>query len=179
MISLSDFELAAVMDAAAPIDRRARDAFLREVFIELAKHEVIGPASSAASCATFSVGTSRRAPGTTLSASGTSAESQSEIEQVRPARRRRASIADILIRRGIATAPKPNDARRANFAFSEIAIRWPETVQRLTREAFRLLVSGLLNLFDGPDQHLDRTVRIFPVQLHALIETRTAQMLYL
>ncbi|MEY9183150.1 hypothetical protein ABIG06_004731 [Bradyrhizobium sp. USDA 326] len=42
-ISLSDSEMAAVMDAAAPIDRRARDAFLREVFGELAKHEVIGP----------------------------------------------------------------------------------------------------------------------------------------
>ena len=43
MISLSDDELAAVMDAARPIPARDRDAFLRDVAVELAKYAELGP----------------------------------------------------------------------------------------------------------------------------------------
>jgi hypothetical protein len=42
MISLSNDELAAVMDAARPIPPRDRDQFLRDVAAELAKYEVVG-----------------------------------------------------------------------------------------------------------------------------------------
>jgi hypothetical protein len=42
MISLSDSELAAVMEAARPIPPRDRDQFQREVAVVLAKHEVVG-----------------------------------------------------------------------------------------------------------------------------------------
>jgi hypothetical protein len=41
-LSLSDSELAAVMAAAAPIPRDARDEFLRAVASELEKFEVLG-----------------------------------------------------------------------------------------------------------------------------------------
>ncbi|MCA1529736.1 hypothetical protein [Bradyrhizobium yuanmingense] len=40
--------MSAVMDAAAPIDRRERDVFLRDVFAELSKHVEIGPPASSA-----------------------------------------------------------------------------------------------------------------------------------
>jgi hypothetical protein len=43
MISLSDSELAAVMEAARPIPARDRDQFLRDVASELAKYELLGP----------------------------------------------------------------------------------------------------------------------------------------
>ena len=36
-------EMAAVMDAARPIPPHQRDAFLRDVFDELGKYEVLGP----------------------------------------------------------------------------------------------------------------------------------------
>ena len=42
-LSLSDSELAAVMQAVRPIDPRERDQFLRDVDAELAKYELIGP----------------------------------------------------------------------------------------------------------------------------------------
>ena len=42
-ISFSDSELAAVIEAARPIPPRDRDAFLRDVAAELAKHPEIGP----------------------------------------------------------------------------------------------------------------------------------------
>jgi hypothetical protein len=42
-LSLSDDELAAVMEAARPIPARDRDAFLRDCAAELQKYEVIGP----------------------------------------------------------------------------------------------------------------------------------------
>jgi hypothetical protein len=47
--SLSDDELAIVMDAAAPIQPRDRDAFLRDVASELSKYPELGQALSAAS----------------------------------------------------------------------------------------------------------------------------------
>jgi hypothetical protein len=37
-VSLSDDELAIVMDCARPLDPKARDAFLRDIAAELAKH---------------------------------------------------------------------------------------------------------------------------------------------
>jgi hypothetical protein len=43
MISLSDSELSAVMEAARPIHPRERDQFLRDVVAELAKYELLGP----------------------------------------------------------------------------------------------------------------------------------------
>ena len=43
MVSLSDTELSAVMDAARPIPPRSRDQFLCEVASELAKHDELGP----------------------------------------------------------------------------------------------------------------------------------------
>jgi plasmid stabilization system protein ParE len=43
MISLSDDELAAVMEAARPIPARDRDQFLRDVADELARYPEIGP----------------------------------------------------------------------------------------------------------------------------------------
>ena len=43
MISLSDAELAAIMEAARPIDSRDRDQFLRDVAIELSRYPEIGP----------------------------------------------------------------------------------------------------------------------------------------
>jgi hypothetical protein len=43
MISLSDSELAAVMDAARPIPPRDRDQFLRDVANELARYPEVGP----------------------------------------------------------------------------------------------------------------------------------------
>jgi hypothetical protein len=43
MISLSDSELAAIMDAARPIPARDRGAFLADVAAELSRYEVIGP----------------------------------------------------------------------------------------------------------------------------------------
>jgi hypothetical protein len=43
MVSLSDSELQIVMTAAAPIQRRDRDGFLRDVSAELSKFEVAGP----------------------------------------------------------------------------------------------------------------------------------------
>lgn len=42
MISLSDNELAAIMDAAAPLQPHQRSDFLRDVSSELAKYEVVG-----------------------------------------------------------------------------------------------------------------------------------------
>jgi hypothetical protein len=42
MLSLSDSELAAIMDAARPIPPHDRDQFLRDVASELAKYEVLG-----------------------------------------------------------------------------------------------------------------------------------------
>jgi hypothetical protein len=42
VISLSDDELMAVMDAAAPLQPHQRSAFLADVAAERAKHEVIG-----------------------------------------------------------------------------------------------------------------------------------------
>lgn len=42
-LALSDDELAAIMDAAKPLQPHQRDQFLREVADELAKHELIGP----------------------------------------------------------------------------------------------------------------------------------------
>jgi hypothetical protein len=42
-LSLSDAELTAVMDAAAPIPRRDRDQFLRDVAAELARYPELGP----------------------------------------------------------------------------------------------------------------------------------------
>jgi hypothetical protein len=45
-LSLTDEEMVAVMDAAAPIDPAQRDAFLRDIAIELSKcPEQIGPGS--------------------------------------------------------------------------------------------------------------------------------------
>ena len=49
-LSLSDAELDALMSAAAPIPRHARDQFLRDCFAELAKFEVIGPGIIARVC---------------------------------------------------------------------------------------------------------------------------------
>ena len=43
MVSLSDTDLSAVMDAARPIPPQSRDRFLREVAAELAKHSELGP----------------------------------------------------------------------------------------------------------------------------------------
>ena len=43
MISLSDAELAAIMEAARPIHSRDRDQFLRDVAIELSRYPEIGP----------------------------------------------------------------------------------------------------------------------------------------
>jgi hypothetical protein len=43
MVSLSDTDLSAVMDAARPIPPPSRDRFLREVAAELAKHSELGP----------------------------------------------------------------------------------------------------------------------------------------
>jgi hypothetical protein len=43
MISLSDSELAAVMEAARPIPPRDRDQFLRDVAAELARYPELGP----------------------------------------------------------------------------------------------------------------------------------------
>jgi hypothetical protein len=43
MLALSDDELRAVMSAAAPLPPHQRDAFLRDVAAELAKHLEIGP----------------------------------------------------------------------------------------------------------------------------------------
>ena len=43
MISLSDDELAAVMEAARQIPARDRDQFLRDVAVELAKYPELGP----------------------------------------------------------------------------------------------------------------------------------------
>ena len=42
-LSLSDSELAAIMEAARPIPPRDRDAFLRDVAAELAKYPELGP----------------------------------------------------------------------------------------------------------------------------------------
>jgi hypothetical protein len=42
-LALSDSELAAVMEAARPIPARDRDAFLRDVSIELSRYPEIGP----------------------------------------------------------------------------------------------------------------------------------------
>jgi hypothetical protein len=42
VISLSDTELAAIMDAAKPIPAQHRSEFLRDVSAELSKFEVIG-----------------------------------------------------------------------------------------------------------------------------------------
>jgi hypothetical protein len=42
MISLSDSELAAIMEAARPIPPRDRDQFLRDVAVELARYPEIG-----------------------------------------------------------------------------------------------------------------------------------------
>jgi hypothetical protein len=43
MVSLSDTDLSAVMDAARPIPPPSRDRFLREVAAELSKYPEIGP----------------------------------------------------------------------------------------------------------------------------------------
>ncbi|KRQ97567.1 hypothetical protein [Bradyrhizobium valentinum] len=43
MISLSDDEMSAVIDAARPIPSRDRSDFVREVVAELAKYPEIGP----------------------------------------------------------------------------------------------------------------------------------------
>ena len=43
MLSLSDSELVAVMEAARPIPPHERDEFRRDVAVELEKYEVIGP----------------------------------------------------------------------------------------------------------------------------------------
>jgi hypothetical protein len=43
MVSLSDTDLSAVMDAARPIPPPSRDRFPREVAAELAKHPELGP----------------------------------------------------------------------------------------------------------------------------------------
>jgi hypothetical protein len=43
MISLSDSELSAVMEAAKPLDPRLRSAFLNDVVTELAKYPELGP----------------------------------------------------------------------------------------------------------------------------------------
>ena len=48
--SLSDTELSAVMTAAKPIPAQSRDAFLRDVSIELSRFEVIGPGLVARAC---------------------------------------------------------------------------------------------------------------------------------
>jgi hypothetical protein len=42
-LSLSDEELAAVMDAAAPIPGHARNRFLQDLAAEVAQHSEIGP----------------------------------------------------------------------------------------------------------------------------------------
>ncbi|WP_426613764.1 hypothetical protein [Bradyrhizobium sp. McL0616] len=42
-LSLSDEELAAVMDAATPLQPHQRSEFLRDVSAELASYEVVGP----------------------------------------------------------------------------------------------------------------------------------------
>jgi hypothetical protein len=44
-VSLSDDELAVVMDAARPLSPKARHAFLIDVARELAKHRELGPGS--------------------------------------------------------------------------------------------------------------------------------------
>jgi hypothetical protein len=44
-LALSDAELAAVLDAAAPLEPTARNAFLSDVAAELAKHSELGPGS--------------------------------------------------------------------------------------------------------------------------------------
>jgi len=43
MISLSDPELAAIVEAARPIHPRERDAFLRAVAVELGRYPELGP----------------------------------------------------------------------------------------------------------------------------------------
>lgn len=70
------------------------------------------------------------------------------------------SIARVFNRPANRTGPKLYDAPRANFRHCDFAI-WSEALQGLTGKAFRLPVSGLLNLFNGPYQHLKRAVGIF------------------
>jgi hypothetical protein len=43
MITLSDSELAAIVDAARPLQPRDRDQFLRDVAAELGRYELLGP----------------------------------------------------------------------------------------------------------------------------------------
>jgi hypothetical protein len=43
MISLSDEELAVIMESARPIPARERDHFLQDIAAELAQHQEIGP----------------------------------------------------------------------------------------------------------------------------------------
>jgi hypothetical protein len=51
MLSLSDDELAALMDCARPLAPRDRAEFLREVAAELRKFELLGPGLVARVCA--------------------------------------------------------------------------------------------------------------------------------
>ncbi|MBR0730376.1 hypothetical protein JQ595_16615 [Bradyrhizobium japonicum] len=53
MISLSDDEMAIMMDAARPIHPRERNAFLDAVAVELAKYSELGPGIVARVCAQF------------------------------------------------------------------------------------------------------------------------------
>jgi hypothetical protein len=51
LLSLSDVELEQVMAYAEPIDRRRRDAFLKEVAAELAHYSELGPGIVGRVCA--------------------------------------------------------------------------------------------------------------------------------
>jgi hypothetical protein len=43
-LALNDAEYAAVMQAAGPVHRLQRDAFLKALAIELERHPIVGPA---------------------------------------------------------------------------------------------------------------------------------------